>query len=141
MKKLNEWYHDRQKTFGAHSPQALPLALSVYQDEILAIEIVVMEVSQIDEGLPRISQGNTKYNFPKKYGVQQSDKADEIIQFGQRASAIGASYDTKDIRQISCASVPGTIDKYSGMVRSTLAKTGKLMVRKEMETGGRISHV
>lgn len=37
IEKLSEWCHDRHRKLGPQSPQGLPFALSVYQDDILAV--------------------------------------------------------------------------------------------------------
>lgn len=59
---LQHWCHERRDKFGNDTGQALPLKLSVYQEDIIAISIEQHAARDIEKSLLEV--------LPKWYGVQ-----------------------------------------------------------------------
>lgn len=71
MQYMVKWCEDRERIFCQDTGQCLPLAFSVYQEYILAIDIGSKAANQIDEGLHLLIE--------KRYKVKLCAKAEASL--------------------------------------------------------------
>lgn len=125
MTNLWKWCEDRGDCFGQYSFQVRPVAFSVYQDDILAVEISPNPAEQIDESLPRLLEG--------KHGIKLSTKDEETKPLGSTVSTIDGTYDLEHSRRIRCSHSPAIKDRYVEMVQDIGRSLGRLRSKQEMQ--------
>lgn len=94
MTQLWGWLYERKERFGRNSRQGLHMAISVYQEDILVLEIGEGSAEKISEGLPRIMQEN--------YGIDLSTKSEATKPFAKTVGSIGGNYYLNDMRHLRC---------------------------------------
>lgn len=82
---LQEWCYKRKGKYGDDPGKALPLALSIYQDDILEISLGERTAQQIYESLPRV--------LKETFWVGLSIKAEENIPLEKEVVVIGTRYE------------------------------------------------